>query len=229
MLHVLDNMIWNAITSGNKNIAVVDGDIGYYRPDIAPFAGMKEFTEENLQKLHAFIPVNRKVAISSLNKMEHNTSKWKLLQPMDVTQMIYEYEVNFFKTRSSELIVPLTDEHIPQMLELTELTKPGPFLQRTIEFGNYFGIFINGRLAAMTGQRMHPLPYMEVSAVCTHPDFRGKGYAKALMLHVMKIILDNSFIPFLHVLTSNTTAIKLYESIGYRIRRELFVDMVQRL
>ena len=229
MAHVLDNMIWNAITSGNKNIAVFNGDIGCYRPDIAPFAGMKELTDKNLEKLYEFIPVNRKVALSSLNKMEHKTGNWKLLQPMDVTQMIYEYPVDSFRTESTDLIIPLTDEHIPQMLELTALTRPGPFLQRTIEFGNYFGIFINGRLAAMAGQRMHPLPYMEVSAVCTHPDFRGKGYAKALMLHVMNIILDNSFIPFLHVLTNNTTAIKLYESIGYRMRRELFVDLVQRL
>jgi len=108
------------------------------------------------------------------------------------------------------------------------LTKPGPFLQRTIEFGNYFGIFIDGRLAAMAGQRMHPLPYLEVSAVCTHPDFRGKGFAKALMLHVMKLIIDRSFIPFLHVLTSNIGAIQLYESIGYRIRRKLFIDLVDR-
>jgi len=229
MRHVLDNMIWNALTSGNKDIAVVDGNIGHYRPDIAPFAGMREFTEENLQKLYAFLPVNTKIALSSLNKMEHDANKWKLLQPMDVTQMIYQYPVDSFTTNSSDLIVPLTDNHIPQMLELTALTKPGPFLQRTIEFGNYFGIFINGRLAAMAGQRMHPLPYLEVSAVCSHPDFRGKGYAKALMLHVMKIILDNGFTPFLHVLTNNTTAIKLYESIGYRIRRELYVDMVQRL
>ena len=229
MSHVLDNMIWNAITTGNIDIAIVDGDIGCYRQDIAPFAGMREFTDKNLQKLYEFIPANGKVAISSLNKMQYKAEKWKLLHPMDVTQMIYEYPVQSFNTRNSDLIVPLTDDHIPQMLELTALTRPGPFLQRTIEFGNYFGIFINGRLAAMTGQRMHPLPYMEVSAVCTHPDFRGKGYAKALMLHVMKMILDNSFIPFLHVLTSNTSAIKLYESIGYRTRKELFVDMVQRL
>jgi predicted GNAT family acetyltransferase len=68
-----------------------------------------------------------------------------------------------------------------------------------------------------------------VSAVCTHPDFRGRGYAKALMLHVMKIILDNSFIPFLHVLTSNSTAIRLYESIGFSIRQKLFIDMIRRL
>ena len=130
---------------------------------------------------------------------------------------------------TSFLIVPLTDEHITQMLELTALTKPGPFFSKTILFGNYFGIFVDGRLAAMTGQRMHPVPYLEVSAVCTHPDFRGHGYAKALMLHVMKIILDNSFIPFLHVLTSNTTAIQLYESIGFRTRRKIFIDVIKRL
>jgi ribosomal protein S18 acetylase RimI-like enzyme len=68
---------------------------------------------------------------------------------------------------------------------------------------------------------------MEVSAVCTHPDFRGHGYAKALMLHVMNLILDNSFIPFLHVLTSNTGAIQLYESIGFRTRTKLFIEMIK--
>ena len=222
-------MIWHAITTGNRDIAVVDGEVGFYRPDIAPFAGMSEWSDANLKKLFEFIPQGGRAAISSLTKMEHDEKKWKLLQPMDVTQMVYEYPVENFETRNSDKIISLTDDHIPQMLELTALTKPGPFLQRTIEFGNYFGIFIDGRLAAMTGQRMHPLPYMEVSAVCTHPDFRGKGYAKSLMLHVMKIILDNSFIPFLHVLTSNTTAIRLYESIGYRTRKEIYVDLLKKV
>ena len=161
-------------------------------------------------------------------KKDFDKNKWKLVQHMDVTQMVYEYPVESYITKNSELIVPLTDEHITEMLELTALTRPGPFLQRTIEFGNYFGIFIDGRLAAMSGQRMHPVPYLEVSAVCTHPDFRGKGYAKALMLHVMKLIVERSFIPFLHVLTSNTGAIQLYESIGYCVRRTLFIDLVDR-
>ncbi|HVT85973.1 MAG TPA: GNAT family N-acetyltransferase [Chitinophagaceae bacterium] len=229
MPHILDNMIWNAITSGNRNISVINGDVGRYLPAIAPFAGMREFIDASFQQLHQFIPADSRIAISSLKKMEHDESKWKLIQAMDVTQMVYEGPVNSFVTKNSGLIVPLTEKHIPLMLELTALTKPGPFLERTIEFGNYFGIFIDGRLAAMTGQRMNPVPYMEVSAVCTHPDFRGKGYAKALMLHVMKLILNNSFIPFLHVLTSNTTAIQLYESIGFRKRTELFVDVIDRL
>ena len=229
MDHILDNMIWNAITTGNHDIAIINGDVGCYLPGIAPFAGMKEFNDVNLGKLYDFIPVNQRVAISSLNKMDHDKTKWKLLHPMDITQMVYEHPVNTFTTKNSAMIVPLTEEHIPQMIELTALTKPGPFLQQTIRFKNYFGIFIGDRLAAMTGQRMHPTPYMEVSAVCTHPDFRGQGYAKSLMLHVMKIILDNSFIPFLHVLSNNINAIDLYKSIGFRTRREVFVDMIQRL
>ena len=229
MDHILDNMIWNAITTGNNDIAIVNGDVGCYLPDIAPFAGMKKFNDANLKKLYEFIPTNRSVAISSLNKMDHDESRWKLLQPMDVTQMVYEYSVNTFTTKNSSLIVPLSEEHVPQMMELTALTRPGPFLQQTIRFKNYFGIFIEGRLAAMSGQRMHPLPYMEVSAVCTHPDFRGMGYAKTLMLHVMKIILDNSFTPFLHVLSNNTNAIELYKTIGFQTRKQIFVDVIRRV
>ena len=229
MEHILDNMIWNAITTGNNDIAVINGDVGCYLPDIAPFAGMREFNDANLKKLYEFIPATRSVAISSLHKMDHDESRWKLLQPMDVTQMVYEFPVDTFTTKNSSLIVPLSDEHIPQMIELTALTRPGPFLQQTIRFKNYFGIFIDNRLAAMTGQRMHPKPYLEVSAVCTHPDFRGKGYAKALMLHVMKMILDNSFIPFLHVLSNNTNAIELYKTIGFRTRKKLFVDVIRRV
>jgi ribosomal protein S18 acetylase RimI-like enzyme len=229
MDHILDNMTWNAITSGNNDIAIINGDVGCYLPDIAPFAGMKIFNDANLKKLYEFIPANRSVAISSLHKMDFDESRWKLLQPMDVTQMVYEHPVNTFTTKNSPLIVPLSDEHVPQMMELTALTRPGPFLQQTIRFKNYFGIFIEDRLAAMSGQRMHPLPYLEVSAVCTHPDFRGLGYAKALMLHVMKIILDNSFIPFLHVLSNNSNAIELYKTIGFRTRKQIFVDVIRRL
>ncbi|HMU46358.1 MAG TPA: GNAT family N-acetyltransferase [Chitinophagaceae bacterium] len=228
MSHVLDNMIWNAITTGNKDIAVVDDDAGFYRADIAPFAALREINQKNFDKLYEMVQPGRSIAVSFLDAVSTDENKWKLIQHMDVSQMVYENPVSDFTTKASELIVPLSDEHIPRMLELTALTRPGPFLQNTILFGNYFGIFVDDRLAAMSGQRMHPLPYLEVSAVCTHPDFRGRGYAKALMLHVMKLILDRSFIPFLHVLTSNTGAISLYESIGYTTRKKLFIDVIRK-
>lgn len=229
MSHVLDNMIWNAITTGNKDIAVVDDDVGSYRADIAPFAALKETNEMNFDKLYDLVEPGRAIAVSFLDEISSDEKKWKRLQHMDVSQMVYENPVSSFTTDASDLIIPLSDKHIPEMLELTVLTKPGPFLQNTILFGNYFGIFVDGRLAAMSGQRMHPIPYLEVSAVCTHPDFRGKGYAKALMLHVMKLIIDQSFIPFLHVLTSNTTAIGLYESIGFTTRKKLFIDVIRKI
>lgn len=225
----MDNMIWNAITTGNSNIAMIEGEVGYYQQDIAPFVGLRELNTKNLAKLYDVIPVNRRVAISYTDTILLDVSKWEMLQQFYCCQMVYEEPVSSFITSTSNLIVPLSKEHVPQMLELTALTKPGPFFEKTILFGNYFGIFNDGKLVAMTGQRMHPVPYMEVSAVCTHPDYRGLGYAKALMLHVMKIILDNSFTPFLHVLTSNRTAINLYESIGFRTRRELNIDMIKKL
>lgn len=229
MPHVLDNMIWNAISTGNSRIATIANEAGLYHPAIAPFAALKEWNDKNLEQLREMVPAGSRLVVSYPEGTIFDGAKWKLTQRMDCCQMVYENQVANFTTASSPLIVPLSRQHVPQMLELTALTKPGPFFEKTILFGNYFGIFHHGRLAAMTGQRMHPVPFMEVSAVCTHPDFRGKGYAKTLMLHVMKIILDNGFTPFLHVLANNTSAIALYESIGFTIRRKLFIDVMQRL
>ncbi len=229
MAHLLDNMIWNAITTGNTGIATVDGDVGFYHPDIAPFAGMKEVNKTNLDKLYSLLPAGRKMAISYFDNIDLDKSKWETLANMHCCQMVYENPVDSFVTEQTPLVQRLTDEHIPQMLELTRLTKPGPFYERTILFGNYFGVFDGDKLVAMTGQRMHPIPYLEVSAVCTHPGYRGKGYAKAILLQVMKLILEQSFTPFLHVLSSNETAIKLYESVGLTIRTKLYIDMLRRL
>ena len=229
MSHLLDNMIWNALTTGNREIAIVEGEVGCYKQDIAPFVGLQELNETNLQKLYDFLPAGRRVAISYNGKVLLDKSKWEIVQQMQCCQMVYVEPISSFITKGSHLIVPLGIEHVQQMMELTALTKPGPFFQTTISFGNYFGIFIGGKLVAMTGQRMHPIPFMEVSAVCTHPDYRGNGYAKTLMLHVMKIILDNFFIPFLHVLTSNSSAIHLYASIGFRTRKEINIDVIKKL
>ena len=229
MNHVLDNMIWQALCTGNRELALLEEKVGCYHPEIAPFAAVAERDRTGFDRLHAFLPAGRKIAIAYFDPPPLDPAKWETLRQMDCCQMVYEHPVPAFTTPQSSRIVPLTDEHIPQMLELTALTKPGPFFQQTIRFGNYYGIFEGGRLAAMSGQRMHPVPYLEVSAVCSHPDFRGQGLAKALMLRVMEGILDQTYIPFLHVLTSNTGAIQLYESIGFRTRRRIQIDMIRPL
>jgi predicted GNAT family acetyltransferase len=119
-------------------------------------------------------------------------------------------------------IVPLTNVHVPQMLALTKLTNPGPFAERTIDFGHYEGIFEGDKLVAMAGQRMHAFNYAEVSAVCTHPDHTGRGYARLLLLHQLQRIKAASDIPFLHVRYDNERAIKVYESLGFETRTEVY-------
>ena len=104
------------------------------------------------------------------------------------------------------------------MVELANLTKPGPFGPRAIEFGHYYGVFENDRLVAMTGQRLHVQNFTEVSAVCTRPDALGKGYATALVRHQVNLILSQGQIPFLHVRADNGRAIAVYERLGFNVQ-----------
>ena len=113
------------------------------------------------------------------------------------------------------------------MLELAELTEPGPFRKRTIELGEFHGIFDSGHLAAMAGQRLHLPHFVEVSAVCTHPDARGRGYARSLMSIVIQEILQREKIPFLHSFSDNYPAIRVYESLGFTLRRTLHLAVLK--
>jgi predicted GNAT family acetyltransferase len=132
------------------------------------------------------------------------------------------------KAAAVERLINLTDAHIPQMIALAELTHPGPFRERTIDLGHYQGIFKEDRLVAMAGQRMHASPYAEISAVCTHPDHGGRGYATQLMLSQMSRIGAGRGIPFLHVAAANQRAIKIYETLGFVTRKKLFIYFMKK-
>lgn len=125
-------------------------------------------------------------------------------------------------------IVPLNEDDAPEMRTLATLTEPGPFHARTHQLGRFVGTKVGGRLVAMAGERMRPLGYVEVSGVCTHPDFRGRGYAAGLMRQVATRILAEGDAPFLHAYASNTGAIGLYESLGFRVRRTVAATIVGR-
>jgi predicted GNAT family acetyltransferase len=145
---------------------------------------------------------------------------------MDCLQMVCETPARQVDFKDS--LATLTKEHVPAMLELTKLTNPGPFAQRTIEYGHYRGIFDGGQLVAMCGQRMNPKPYAEVSAVCTHPDHVGKGYAAQLIMYQVERIKAAGEIPFLHVLAKNERAVKLYESLGFKTRGRMLFYVVKK-
>jgi ribosomal protein S18 acetylase RimI-like enzyme len=115
--------------------------------------------------------------------------------------------------------VPLGPGDVPDMLDLAARTRPGPFLPRTIELGGYVGIRRNGALVAMAGERLRPPGWSEISAVCTDAAFRGQGLATRLTLAVASAITDRGEMPFLHAAADNVTAIRLYEALGFRLRR----------
>lgn len=123
-------------------------------------------------------------------------------------------------------IIELGDADAPEMVALAQLTEPGPFLPRTHSMGRYIGIRINGRLAAMAGERMRFPGFTEVSGVCTHPDFRGQGLARRLSSVVANAIQQRGEQPFLHAWTTNHAAIALYESLGFELRATVQVAVL---
>ena len=124
--------------------------------------------------------------------------------------------------------VTLDAKDVPEMVKLARLTNPGPFGQRTHELGKYIGIRQDGVLVAMAGERLHLDRYTEISAVCTLPEHRGRGYASALVSQLVHEISARKEIPFLHVRADNSEAIRVYERLGFVIRRELYVSVVSR-
>ena len=124
--------------------------------------------------------------------------------------------------------VLLGPKDVPEMIALAELTKPGPFGTRTHELGAFLGIRVDGQLVAMTGERMKPAEYTEMTAVCVHPAHRGRGYAQVLLGAVARQIVARGEIPFPHVFTDNSSAIALYRRQGMEIRRRLHVTVLQK-
>jgi len=225
MLHVLDNPVWNALISGNKGLSSGNEKAKYFLKDVAPFAAVNAVTKREFETLYDIADPGDSFAFFSSQEIEI-PQPWKVSHCTRALQMVHNKAVQN-KTVVDD-IVALSTKDVPAMLALTKLTNPGPFLKRTIEFGNYEGIFKNGELVAMTGQRMHPFEYIEVSAVCTHPEHTGHGYATNLIVRQIDHIRAQSSIPFLHVKKQNTNAIKLYNALGFSVRKEMFIYGIKK-
>lgn len=217
MEHVLVNPAFNALATGNKNLAEGNEHIKYFNKDVAPFVGFSENSTKNFNAVYDLIRHNAPLVFVSQDRMDI-PSKWIVLQHVPGWQMVYNGP--FFNIKPQKLVA-LTDTDVPQMLTLTKLTNPGPFSSNTIDFGHYYGVFDEEKLVAMAGQRMNPLPYAEISAVCTHPDHTGKGYARQLLQFHVDRIKSAGEIPCLHVRDDNARAIKVYEDLGFEISRQV--------
>lgn len=224
MEDVLDNPAYNALNTGNVKLANGTPHIKYFDREVSPFIGFDVNTPANFKGLYDLMPDDRTAGFVSPIEAEI-PKEWEVIYQVPCFQMVYRGKAK--PVHESNLVV-LTDQHIPQMIALTKLTNPGPFSARTIDFGHYRGIFDGDKLVAMAGQRMNPLPYAEVSAVCTHPDYTGRGYAKQLLQYQVNRIIAEGNTPFLHVKCDNDRAIKVYEDLGFEKRCKMYFYILKK-
>jgi ribosomal protein S18 acetylase RimI-like enzyme len=223
MKHVLDNPAWNALISGNKHLSNGDPKVKYFDKEVSPFVGLEDNFADSFRMLYEMIAPNEVRLFVTPAEIEI-PAPWKVLNIIKGLQMVCADIPE--QTTGGTTIIPLTEGHVSQMLSLTKLTNPGPFAERTIDFGHYEGIFEGDKLVAMAGQRMHAFSYAEISAVCTHPGHTGHGYARQLLLHQLHRIKEAGNIPFLHVRYDNERAIKVYENLGFETRTEVYFYVI---
>jgi GNAT superfamily N-acetyltransferase len=225
MKHTLDNPVWEALSTEDARLNCGNDAVRYFAEDVSPFVGMKHWDDHDLAILEKELPADRSFSVMIADQVRIPAC-FEIVFTTPLYQMVCTRFQPIFD--SSLSMRQLGDADVPAMLELTSLTKPGPFLQHTIDFGNYVGIYSEGELLAMAGERLHVNGYTEVSAVCTHPAHLGKGYASHLMSHACETVIQQGNIPFLHVKQDNTRAIAKYEHLGFSIRSAFYFAVIKR-
>jgi len=228
-MHPLENVIWQALTTRQASFAETAGQARRFPCEVTLLAAFEAPNDAGYESLAGLVGPGSTGAVF-LNDPYDSRPGWEYVAGAPLLQMVCENGAapKNSASRPSETL-ELSDNDSPEMVELATLTKPGPFGTRTHELGYYVGIRDSGKLVAMAGERLKVPGYTEVSAVCTHPDHLGKGYAARLMTEVMRCIRERGEKPFLHVRGDNARAIALYERLGFRTRWEGHFAVLRRI
>lgn len=224
MSHVLDRPVWNSLATAHAHLAEGADLARRYPPALVPFAAVADTSAASLAALAALPAGDEVMAIVETEHLEPPAGLELVLKD-NVVQMV---ATRAYERVSDSRIVPLTEADAAEMYDLAMLTKPGPFTLRAQALGMFWGIRIDGRLAAMAGQRFRVPGYAELSGLCAHPDFQGQGLGKLLFNFVSGEISARGETPFLHAYAANTHATALYERLGYRLRTEVKLTVLRR-
>jgi predicted GNAT family acetyltransferase len=224
-MHPLDRPVWASLIADHASLSEGNTLARRFARDVNLFASACDDTPAALAALAALVKPEESVFLLQVPEILIPPGLVEVRAAKGV-QMVATRSVTAESTRSE--IVMLGDEDAPEMLALAELTEPGPFLARTHAMGTFLGIRIGGRLVAMAGERMRLPGYIEVSGVCTHPEFRGRGFARRLSATVAAGIEARGDRPFLHAWKTNHSAISLYEGLGFKVRTEVNVAVLKR-
>lgn len=216
-MHPLDRVIWTALTTRQRKFS--EGGVSARRmhPDIGPFAAAADHAAEAVATLAALVPENGDISLLEPNPPAPPPGIERAMSAAGVQMVARQLQ----GSAPAALFLHLGDADAEEMRTLALLTKPGPFQAKTHTLGRFIGIRDEGRLVAMAGERLQTDEFVEVSGICTHPDYRGRGLAAALTCAVTQRILDEGRTPFLHAYASNTGAISLYQKLGFELRAEV--------
>ena len=210
----LDRPIWHALAGRQREFAQGTGPALRFEPEVSPFAACRDNGPQALAALAALVPATGMLALLQADA----TPLPPGCEPVLVAQGVQMVLGELRPVPLEHAAVDLGPDDVQDMVALAELTKPGPFLPGTPRLGRFVGIRVDGRLAAMAGERLKPGTFTEVSAVCTHPDFRGQGLAAQLSSLVAGRILARGERPFIHAFADNHRAIGLYGRLGFAHR-----------
>jgi predicted GNAT family acetyltransferase len=221
---MLDRPVWNALNSRHALLAQGGSLAKRYAPSIHPFAASRDESPESLAALARIAAPGETLILLQADELV-SPQRFAVTTTALAVQMIAERHMPEIE---DDRVKPLGEADAADMLELATLTKPGPFTLKALSLGDFWGIKENGRLIAMAGERLKQDGFTELSGVATHPDFQGKGLGRLMTLYAAGKIFATGEQPFLHTYAANSTAIGLYESIGFRLRTRMNVAMIER-
>jgi GNAT superfamily N-acetyltransferase len=222
---ILDDIFWNALSTTQAHFAEGAGAARRYARGFSPIVAFADAANPAFDDLAPFCASGERFYCDSWSGAA--PPGWEVEVESTMFRMRYVGAAPAHDPAPDA--IALRAEHVPQALALAELTHPGPFGPRTIELGDYFGCFEDGRLIAMAGERMAAPGLREVSGVATHPDFQGRGLARRLMTKLIGRQLARGETPFLHVMRANESARALYRSMGFEEYRETVVRVIARV
>lgn len=213
----LKNPVWYALNETHHKFLINLNGMFFYDPEICTFGAFEE-DSTTAEALNAYAKLTEKFfLVTEKGHPKFDTSQVVLQRKIEGCQMVLDKLV---EVKVQETIVPLSEAYKDEIYDLIWLVMPGYYQKRSFEMGNYYGIFKDGKLVAIAGQRMQTNDFIEVSGVVTHPDYTRKGFAKQLVYHVSREIIKANKNAILHT-TKGNTAIPLYESLGYTLTRDM--------
>ena len=207
----LNHPVWSALTTGDRRFAQGGSLALRFPPDVAPFGATADASPEAFAALRELLAEDGRVALVTLDMLKRYPG-FEVVREAPIIQMIADAETPAPAEGLAPIVLGPGDA--PEMLRLAEQTNPGPFGPRTHELGQYIGIRIDGAV--------------EISAVCVSPGHRGKGYAAFLVVWLVRKLRGEGAMPFLHAFTDNSSAIALYERLGFRTRKTLRLTVLAR-